>query len=102
MIKRDSIQKINFVPIEDEQGGNSIDKQYGETIKAMVSQNTTYGQMTQYGVKEQIILNVVVDNKLETSTTTRYIWNNKIFKVMRQVKSGNEWFVVLMEVNEMF
>ncbi len=100
MIKRDSIQKIKFVPIEDEQGGNSIDKQYGETIKAMVSQNTTYGQMTQYGVKEQIILNVVVDNKLETSTTTRYIWNNKIFKVMRQVKSGNEWFVVLMEVNE--
>lgn len=100
MIKRDSIQKINFVPVEDEQGGNSIDKQYGETIKAMVSQNTTYGQMTQYGVKEQIILNVVVDNKLETSTTTRYIWNNKIFKVMRQVKSGNEWFVVLMEVNE--
>lgn len=100
MIKRDSIQKINFVPIEDEQGGNSIDKQYGETIKAMVSQNTTYGQMTQYGVKEEIILNVVVDNKLETSTTTRYIWNNKIFKVMRQVKSGNEWFVVLMEVNE--
>ena len=100
MIKRDSIQKINFVPIEDEQGGNSIDKQYGETIKAMVSQNTTYGQMTQYGVKDQIILNVVVDNKLETSTTTRYIWNNKIFKVMRQVKSGNEWFVVLMEVNE--
>lgn len=100
MIKRDSIQKINFVPVEDEQGGNSIDKQYGETIRAMVSQNTTYGQMTQYGVKEQIILNVVVDNKLETSTTTRYIWNNKIFKVMRQVKSGNEWFVVLMEVNE--
>ena len=100
MIKRDSIQKINFVPVEDEQGGNSIDKQYGETIKAMVSQNTTYGQMTQYGVKEEIILNVVVDNKLETSTTTRYIWNNKIFKVMRQVKSGNEWFVVLMEVNE--
>lgn len=100
MIKRDSIQKINLVPVEDEQGGNSIDKQYGETIKAMVSQNTTYGQMTQYGVKEEIILNVVVDNKLETSTTTRYIWNNKIFKVMRQVKSGNEWFVVLMEVNE--
>lgn len=100
MIKRDSIQKINFVPVEDEQGGNSIDKQYGETIRAMVSQNTTYGQMTQYGVKEEIILNVVVDNKLETSTTTRYIWNNKIFKVMRQVKSGNEWFVVLMEVNE--
>ena len=100
MIKRDSIQKINFIPVEDEQGGNSIDKQYGETIKAMVSQNTTYGQMTQYGVKEEIILNVVVDNKLETSTTTRYIWNNKIFKVMRQVKSGNEWFVVLMEVNE--
>ena len=100
MIKRDSIQKINFVPVEDEQGGNSIDKQYGETIRAMVSQNTTYGQMTQYGVKEEIILNVVVDNKLETSTTTRYIWNNKIFKIMRQVKSGNEWFVVLMEVNE--
>ena len=66
----------------------------------MVSQNTTYGQMTQYGVKEEIILNVVVDNKLETSTPTRYIWNNNIFKVMRQVKSGNEWFVVLMEVNE--
>ena len=100
MIKRDSIQKINFVPVEDEQGGNSIDKQYGETIRAMVSQNTTYGQMTQYGVKEEIILNVVVDNKLETSATTRYVWNNKIFKVMRQVKSGNEWFVVLMEVNE--
>lgn len=100
MIKRDSIQKINLVPVEDEQGGNSIDKQYGETIKAMVSQNATYGQITQYGVKDQIILNVVVDNKLETSTTTRYIWNNKIFKVMRQVKSGNEWFVVLMEVNE--
>lgn len=100
MIKRDSIQRVVLTQIEDNQGGNRVDKDFKESVKAMVSQATTFGQMTQYGVKEQIILNVVVDNKLDEYVNTRYCWNNKMFKIMRQVKSGNEWFAVLMEVNE--
>ena len=105
MIKRDTIQRVVMITTEDEMGGNTAIKEPKEIIKAHVSQTTTFGQIvhgqiTQYGVKEQIILNVVTDVKLDEYVNTRYIYSDKLYRLMRQVKSGNEYFSVLMEVNE--
>ena len=100
MIKTDTIQRVVMITTEDEMGGNTAIKEPKEIIKAHVSQTTTFGQITQYGVKEQIILNVVTDVKLDEYVNTRYIYSDKLYRLMRQVKSGNEYFSVLMEVNE--
>ena len=100
MIKRDTIQRVIVTPIEDEMGGNSISTEFKERVVAHVSINTTYKDLTQYGIKDQMLLYVVTNIKLDEYVYTRYIFSGKMFKVMRQVKNGNEYFSVLMEVNE--
>ena len=100
MNKRDSIQRCIMVVNEDSQGGVPAERDLKETVPAHVSQTTTFAQMTQYGVKNQIVLNVVTSIKLDEYVKARYIWQGKLFRVMRQVKSGNEYFSVLMESNE--
>ena len=100
MIKRDTIQRCVIVTINDEMGGNSSIKELKEILPAHVSQNTTIAQMNQYGITGQIVLNVVTDKKLDEYVNARYIYSGKLFKIMRQVKSGNEFFSVLVEVNE--
>lgn len=100
MIKRDTIQRVVLMPTDDGMGGQPATKDYGEVVRAMVSNNTTMQELTQYGIKEQIVLNVVTDIKLDEYINTRYSYQEKLFKIMRQVKQGNEWFSVLVEVNE--
>lgn len=100
MIKRDTLQRVIVTPIEDEMGGNSVSTELKEQIVAHVSINTTFKDLTQYGVKEQMLLHVVTSVKLDEYLYARYVFSNKMFKVMRQVKNGNEYFSVLMEVNE--
>ena len=100
MNKRDYIQRCIMVVAEDGEGGVPGERSLREQVPAHVSQTTTFAQMTQYGVKNQIVLNVVTSVKLDEYVKARYIWQNKLFKVMRQVKSGNEYFSVLMETNE--
>lgn len=100
MIKRDTIQRCIMLVDNDLQGGSPSERELKEVIRAHVSQTQTYSQMTQYGIKEQLVLNVVTDIKLDEYIRTRYIYADKLFKIVRQVKSGNEYFSVLVETNE--
>lgn len=100
MIKRDMIQRVIVSPVEDEMGGNSVSVELKERVLAHVSINTTFKDLTQYGIKDQMLLHVITSVKLDEYLYARYVFSNKMFKVMRQVKNGNEYFSVLMEVNE--
>lgn len=98
MIKRDLIQRIRLIPTSDGQGGSSITREEYEFVRATVSIYATGEQITQFGVTTQLLLNVVTDIKLDEYIYTRYVFQDKVFRIMRQVKRGNEWFSVLMEV----
>ena len=100
MIKRDTIQRVIITPVEDGEGGNTVTREYKEIIPAHISINATFGEIAQYGVKQQMILHATTDYKLDDYVYARYQFSNKLFKLMRQVKRGNEYFSVLMEVNE--
>ena len=100
MIKRDTIQRCILTPVPDEQGGNSApEKEMKEFVKAHVSQTTTFNDL-QSGYADQMVLHCVSGIELDTSIYARYIYADRMFKVMRQVKQGNEYFSVLLEVNE--
>lgn len=100
MIKRETIQRCILTPVPDNQGGNAApERELKEIVRAHVSQTTTYSDI-QYGYVDQMVLHCVTNVKLDTSTYARYIFANKLFKVMRQVKQGSEYFSVLLEVNE--
>ena len=100
MIKRDTIQRVIINPLDDDEGGNGITREYKEIIPAHVSINTTFGEIAQFGVKQQMVIHVITDYELDNYIYTRYAFSDKLFKIMRQVKRGNEYFSVLMEVNE--
>lgn len=100
MTKRDTLTHLRLHFIDDGAGGSAIDDiaQVG-IISAHVSMNATSNEITMYGVKTQWVLHVVTDTKLEDTFGTRYGWSGRIFKIMQQNKSGNEWFSTLLEVN---
>lgn len=101
MIKRDTLTRILLQPIDDEEGGKSFDEpQIMETIPAHISSGASSNEISMYGVKTQYVLHTTTDVKLDDRTIARYMWSSKLFKVMRQIKSGNEWFATLLEVNE--
>lgn len=101
MIKRDMIQRIRVIPTDDAQGGSSgvVAEPY-ENIKAHCSITATGEQITQFGITTQKLVNVITDVKLDEYVNTRYLYNGDVYKLMRQVQRGREWFSVLMEVVE--
>ena len=100
MIKRETIQRCILTPVQDDQGGNPApEKELKEIVMAHVSQTTTFSDI-QYGYTDQMVLHCVTNIMLDDSVYARYIFADKMFKVMRQVKQGNEYFSVLLEVNE--
>ena len=101
MIKRDMIQRIRVIPTDDTQGGSSgVVPELYEKIKAHCSISATGEQITQFGITTQKLVNVITDVKLDEYVNTRYIYNGDVYKLMRQVQRGREWFSVLMEVVE--
>jgi hypothetical protein len=101
MTKRDTITYLRLHFVDDGAGGATIDDvEEVSIIPAHVSVNSTMNEITMYGVKTQYMLHVVTDKKLDESKAARYGWSNKIFNLMRQVKSGNEYFSTLLEVSE--
>lgn len=101
MIKRDTIQRIVLTPVADNEGGSAAPTvEEKEHIRACVSIETTYGDIQQYGVAQQMAIHVVTDIKLDEYVNARYVFSGKHFKLMRQVKRGNEYFSVLIEINE--
>lgn len=100
MIKRDTIQRVIMKPIEDGQAGKTFKLEPKELITVAVSIGATMSQVAEFGSQTQLTLNVVSNIKLDEYKNARYIFSGKHFKLMRQVKQGNEYFSVLLEVNE--
>lgn len=99
MIKRDTIQRIKAVLTKDEMGGDIVELTPAEHVKAHVSINATLGEITQYGIKNEMIIHVVSDIKLDEYIHTRYKYSGKLFRLIRQIKQGSEYYATLVEVN---
>lgn len=101
MIKRDTIQRCIMVDLEDDgQGGSPTEMELKEIVQAHVSQTSINKSITAYGVKEQLVINVATNIKLDESDRARYLYSGKLFKILKQAKSGNEYFSILAQVNE--
>ena len=73
MIKRDTIQRYSAVLAPDDMGGDSVELKPAENVRAHVSINSTIGEITQYGLKEEMILHVITDVELDNYVYTRYM-----------------------------
>ena len=100
MIKRDTIQRVIITPQPDGQGGSASIKEYKEMLTVAVSIISTSGSTTEFGVKEQMQISIVSNVKLDEYVYARYEYSGRLFKIMRQLKRGNEYYSILMEVNE--
>lgn len=100
MIKRDTIQRVIMIPESDGQCGSSIDKDYKELLTVAVSTISSFGSTTEFGTQQQETISVVSNVRLDEYVYARYIYSGKLYKIMRQMKRGNEYYSILMEVNE--
>lgn len=99
MIKRDLIRRYAVITTPDEMGGSAIDRRPAEFVKVNVSVNATIGEITQYGVKNEMVIHVVSNVELDDYIYTRYEYSGKMFKLMRQIKQGNEYYSTLIETD---
>lgn len=100
MIKRDTIQRVIMTPESDGQGGSVDRKEYKEILTVAVSITSSAGSSTEFGTQQQMTISVVSNVKLDEYIYTRYEYSGKLFKLMRQIKKGNEYFSILVEVND--
>ena len=100
MIKRDTIQRVIITPNRDGQGGSAPDKDYKEILTVAVSIISSAGSNTEFGTQQQNTISVVSNVKLDEYIYARYEFSNRLYKLMRQIKRGNEYYSILMEVNE--
>lgn len=100
MIKRDLIQRYSAELTKDEMGGIASAKLIpAEQVKAHVSINSSIGEITRYGLKEEMVIHCITDVLLDGYIHTRYKYSGKMFRLVRQIKQGNEYFSTLIEVN---
>ena len=100
MVKRDTIQRYAAVVTKDEMGGDVVNLNPAEIVDASVSINTPLGEITQYGIKSEMVIHVVTNIKLDEYLYSRYMYSGRLFRLVRQIKQGNEYFSTLVEVNE--
>lgn len=99
MIKRDLIRRYAVITTPDEMGGSAIDRRPAEFVKVNVSVNATIGEITQYGIKNEMIIHVVSNVELDDYIYTRYEYSGKMFRLVRQIKQGNEYYSTLIETD---
>lgn len=99
MIKRDTLQRYSAVLTKDEMGGDIVNLTPAESVRAHVSINSTIGEITQYGLKEEMVLHAITDVELDVYIHTRYMYSGRLFRLVRQIKQGNEYYATLIEVN---
>jgi hypothetical protein len=99
MIKRDLIRRYAVITTPDGMGGSPNNREPKEFVKVNVSVNATIGEITQYGVKNEMIIHVVSNVELDDYIYTRYEYSGKMFKLMRQIKQGNEYYSTLIETD---
>lgn len=100
MIKRDTIQRVIITPESDGQGGSNPIKEYKEIITVAVAITSSAGSNTEFGIQQQNKISVVSNVKLDEYIYARYEYSNRLYKLIRQIKRGNEYYSILMEVNE--
>lgn len=101
MTKRDTLTYLRLHFVDDGEGGATVDNiEEVSVVPAHISVNSTAEEITMYGVKSQWILHATTDKQLNDGIAARYAWGGRVFKIMRQIKSGNEWFSTLLEVSE--
>lgn len=99
MMKRELIRRYAVVAIPDEMGGSAVERYPAELVKAHVSVNATFGEITQYGIKSEMVIHTTTDVELDDYIYTRYQYGGKMFKLVRQIKQGNEYFSTLIETD---
>ena len=99
MIKRDLIRRYAVITTPDEMGGSAIDRRPAEFVKVNVSINATIGEITQYGIKNEMVIHVVSNVELDDYIYTRYEYSDKMFRLVRQIKQGNEYYSTLIETD---
>ena len=99
MIKRDLIRRYAVITTPDEMGGSAIDRRPAEFVKVNVSLNATIGEITQYGIKNEMVIHVVSNVELDDYIYTRYEYSGKMFRLDRQIKQGNEYYSTLIETD---
>lgn len=100
MIKRDTIRRFTASVVEDGLGGQDVIMNPAEFITANVSISASFGEIQQFGITNEMVIHVVTNYKLDPSSYTRYEYSDKMFKLVRQIKQGNEFFSTLIEVKE--
>lgn len=101
MIKRDRIQRVLVHSESDGQGGNVNTYEGKEYVDAHVSIVSTMGDTTQFGIKDELVIHTVTGVYLDTtSPNVRYKYSGKLFKVLRQVPAGNEYYCTMKQVND--
>lgn len=100
MIKRDTIRRYVATVTEDGMGGQSVSHTPAEVLVANVSIGASFADIQTFGLKEELVLHVVTNYKLDPYTYTRYEYADRMFKMVRQIKQGNEFFSTLIEVKE--
>ena len=98
MIKRDTIQRVILHPQPDGQGGSAPIAEFKEIITVAVSIISSVAVSTANGMKEESQISVVSNIKLDEYVNARYEFSGKMYKVMRQVKRGSEYFSILTEM----
>lgn len=98
MIKRDQIQKVIINRADDAVGGFAQETTKKDFIDACVSQTTTYADMTQFNLKNELVIHVVTNEKLEDKDQdVRYLFQGVLYQVRRQVQRGIEYYSTLVE-----
>lgn len=100
MIKRDTLRRYAAIITEDSMGGQVVELAPAEVVAANVSVSATFGEITQFGITNEMVLHTVTNSKLDQYIHTRYEYSGKMFKLVRQIKQGNEFFSTLIEVNK--
>ena len=46
-----------------------------------------------------MVLHAITDVELDVYIHTRYMYSGRLFRLVRQIKQGNEYYATLIEVN---
>ena len=95
MVKRDTIQRYAAIVTKDEMGGDVVQLKPAEIVDANVSINATFGEITQYGLKNEMVLHVVTNIKLDEFLHSRYKYSGRLFKLVRQINREMNIFLLL-------
>lgn len=98
MIKRDTIQRVIVKETPDNQGGSAQEIEEKEILSVAVSITSSFGTIGPYGPVQQQRITVVSDVKLDEYVNARYKYSGRLFRLMFQLKRGNEYYSTLIEV----